>query len=53
MTNESVTCDVKACKYHAGENRCTLPCITVTNTHDCKTAHFCGDYCECADCKGS
>ena len=42
---QTIMCDVKACKYHNGDNCCcNLSKITVTPCEDCETAHYCGNY---------
>ncbi len=42
---QTIMCDVRACKYHdAAQCCCKLPCITVTPCDDCSTAHYCKDY---------
>ena len=42
---QTIMCDVEACKYHNCENCCcNLSQITVTPCDDCETAHYWGNY---------
>ncbi|MCM1194557.1 MAG: hypothetical protein NC332_01340 [Firmicutes bacterium] len=42
---QTILCDVFACKHHNGDKCCCkLNQITVTPCDDCETAHFCKDY---------
>ncbi len=42
---QTIMCDVCACKYHDGvQSCCKLSQITVTPCEDCETAHYCGNY---------
>ncbi len=45
MKNQTIMCDVCACKHHnAKDSVCKLSKITVTPCKDCDTAHYCKDY---------
>ncbi len=50
MNNQSIKCDVCSCMHHQGNKGCKLSSITVTNTTDCTTAHYCQDYCTEKEC---
>lgn len=42
---QTIMCDVRACKYHDGSRCCCkLAQITVTPAEDVPTAHYCGNY---------
>ena len=42
---QTILCDVYACKYHDNAQCCCkLSQITVTPCEDCQTAHYCKDY---------
>lgn len=45
MKNQTIMCDVCACKHHNGKDcSCKLSKITVTPCKDCETAHYCKNY---------
>ena len=47
QNQQTIRCDVRACCHHGENNNCKLASITVTNCHDCATAHYCQNYEEC------